>query len=153
MKNPVPEDKAKVIAGRVLRIWNKGNFAKVSELYKPEYVKHSPTPYFDASLEDFINTVTSLHTSFPDCAFTFDEMWVKGDKIVIFATFTGTNTGSFGDLHASGKKARLSGVYIFRIVNGKIAEEWTYFNLLSYYEQVGFNLAPPALLDQDEKEQ
>jgi predicted ester cyclase len=69
---------------------------------------------------------------------------VENDKIIVFATFEGTNTGPLGDIAATGNKASVSGVYVFRIVEGKIAEEWTYFNLLSYYQQLGFTLTPPS---------
>ena len=112
--------------------------------------KPAPPPSFDSyeelrfdSLDDLKNTVISLRTSFPDCTFIFDDIVVKGDKIVIFATFTGTNTGPLDDLPATGKKAQVSGVYIYHIVNGKIAEEWTFFNLLDYYQQLGYTLTPP----------
>jgi predicted ester cyclase len=81
--------------------------------------------------------------AFPDCAFTFSDTLVKDNKIVVFATFTGTNTGPLGENPATGENVTVSGVYVFRIVDGKIAEEWTYFNLLSYYEQLGFTLTPP----------
>jgi hypothetical protein len=57
---------------------------------------------------------------------------------------TGSNTGPLEELPPTGKKAHVSGVYVFHIVEGKITEEWTYFNLLSYYEQLGFTLTPPS---------
>ena len=137
------EEKAKAITDQVLKIWNEGDLAKADELYGPEYVRHHPTPSVNASLDDLKNMVISLRTSFPDCTFTFDDIVVKGDKIVTFATFTGTNAGPLDDLPATGKKVRVSGVYIYHIVNGKIAEEWTFFNLLDYYQQLGYTLTPP----------
>ena len=138
------EEKAKAITDQVLKIWNEGDLAKADELYGPEYVRHHPTPSVNASLDDLKNMVISLRTSFPDCTFTFDDILVKGDKIVTFATFSGTNTGPLDDLPTTGKKVRVSGVYIYYIVNGKIAEEWTFFNLLDYYQQLGYTLTPPG---------
>lgn len=143
------EEKAKSITDQVLEIWNEGDFAKTDELYAPEYVRHHPTPSVNASLDDLKNMVISLRTSFPDRTFAFDEILVKGDKIVVFATFTGTNTGPLDDLPATGKKVRVSGVYIYHIVYGKIAEEWTFFNLLDYYQQLGYTLIPPKSPDEN----
>jgi predicted ester cyclase len=55
------------------------------------------------------------------------------------------------ELPATGKKIHMSGIYIYLIANGKIAEEWTYFNLLSYYQQLGFTLTPPQPPEPQEK--
>jgi steroid delta-isomerase-like uncharacterized protein len=143
MEKGITEDDVNAITDKVLKIWNTADFSAASELYAPGYVRHHPTPSANASLDDFKNTVTALHVAFPDCTFTFSDTLVKEDKIVVFAMFTGTNTGSIEELPPTEKKVSVSGVYVFRIVEGKIMEEWTYFNLLSYYEQLGFTLTPP----------
>jgi steroid delta-isomerase-like uncharacterized protein len=148
----IAKDEANAITDKVLKIWNTEDFSEASDLYSSDYVRHHPTPSANASFDDFKNTVTALHDSFPDCLFTFNDIFVEDDKIIVFATFTGTNTGSLEELPPTGKKAHMSGVYVFFIVDGKIAEEWTYFNLLSYYEQLGFTLTPPSPTNQAEKE-
>lgn len=144
LKKGITGDEAKAITDKVLKIWNEADFSAATDLYAPDYVRHHPTPSANASFDDFKNTVTALHNSFPDCLFAFNDILVEDNKIIVFATFTGTNTGSLEDLPPTGKKAHVSGVYIFFIVEGKIVEEWTYFNLLSYYEQLGFVLTPPT---------
>lgn len=152
LEKGITEDEANAITDKVLKIWNEADFSAASDLYAPGYVRHHPTPSANASFDDFKNTVTALHDSFPDCLFTFNDTLVKNDKIIVFATFTGTNTGLLEELPPTGKKAHVSGVYVFHIVEGKITEEWTYFNLLSYYEQLGFTLTPPSPSNQSEKE-
>jgi 5-methylthioadenosine/S-adenosylhomocysteine deaminase len=144
LEKRVTEAEANTITNGVLKIWNKADFSKAHDLYAPGYVRHHPTPSANVSFEDFKNTVIALHDSFPDCSFTFNDTLIEDDKIIVFATFTGTNTGPLEELPPTGKKASVSGVYVFRIAEGKIAEEWTYFNLLSYYQQLGFTLAPPS---------
>jgi steroid delta-isomerase-like uncharacterized protein len=153
LEKGITEAEASAITDNVLKIWNTADFSAASDLYTPGYVRHHPTPSVNASFDDFKNTVTALHDSFPDCSFTFNDTLVNDDKIIVFATFTGTNTGSLEELPPTGKKAHMSGVYVFHIVEGKIAEEWTYFNLLSYYQQLGFTLTPPSSPDQSEEKQ
>jgi len=147
LEKGVTEDEANALTKKVLKIWNEADFSAASDLYASDYVRHHPTPSANASFDDFKNTVTVLHDSFPDCLFTFNDTLVENDKIIVFATFTGTNTGSLEELPPTGKKAHVSGVYVFHVIEGKIAEEWTYFNLLSYYEQLGFTLTPPSPTD------
>jgi steroid delta-isomerase-like uncharacterized protein len=148
----ITEFEAKAIADQILKIWNEGDLNLVDELYDPGYVRHHPTPSDHASLDDFKNTVMTNRTVFPDYNLTFDEMIIKGDRVVVLATVTGTNTAPLGEMPATGKKMHMSGIYIYLIANGKIAEEWTYFNLLSYYQQLGFTLAPPQPTEPPEKQ-
>ena len=139
----IDEAEAKAIAEKILQIWNEGDLVLASDLYDPGYVRHHPTPLDNASFDDFENTVVTNRTVFPDYNLAFGELIIEGNRIVVFATVTGTNTAPLGELSATGKKIHMSGIYIYRITNGKIAEEWTYFNLLSYYQQLGFTLTPP----------
>jgi steroid delta-isomerase-like uncharacterized protein len=139
----IDEAEANAIADQILKIWNEGDLISTDELYDPGYVRHHPTPSDHASLDDFKNTVMTNRSVFPDYNLAFDEMIIKGNRIVVLATVTGTNTAPLGEISATGKKIHMSGIYIYLIKNEKIAEEWTYFNLLSYYQQLGFTLAPP----------
>jgi len=54
----------------------------------------------------------------------------------------GTNTGTGNGQPATGKTAELRGITIWRIVDGRIKEEWSAYNELSSMQQLG--LMPPA---------
>jgi len=115
-------------------------------------VRHHPTPSAAASLDDLKETVVSNRALFPDYRLAFDEMILEGSRMIVFATMTGTNTAPIGEIAATGKEVRMNGVYIFRIADGKISEEWTYFNLLHYYQQLGYFLAPPETTRPESKQ-
>lgn len=149
----VTEEEAKAITDQVLKLWNEGDLDLTGKIYAPGYVRHHPTPSVNASLDDLKNTVTANRGGFPDYELMFDELILHVDKIIVRATVTGTNTAPIGERPATGKKIHLSGIYIYRIANKKIAEEWTYFNLLSYYQQLGFTLSPPRVEETPERKQ
>jgi predicted ester cyclase len=136
-------DEARSITDQVLKMWNEGDLEIADSLYGPGYVRHHPTPDASASLADLKGTISSNRAVFPDYRLVFDEVIIEGDRLIVFATMTGTNTGPLDTVEATGKRVRMDGVYVFRIAEGKIAEEWTYFNLLHYYFQLGYSLAPP----------
>ncbi|MDH5715337.1 MAG: ester cyclase, partial [Candidatus Aminicenantes bacterium] len=96
-------------------------------------------------LEALKNYYAGNHKAFPDLHATIDEMIVKGDKMVVLWTITGTNTGPLGELLPTGKKVRFSGVAIDRVVNGKVVEEWVFWNVLDILQQLGFTLTPPQV--------
>jgi len=58
-------------------------------------------------------------------------------SLEIYWTARGTNTGTGNGLPATGKKAELAGITIWRIVDGKIKEEWSAFDQLSMMKQLG----------------
>jgi steroid delta-isomerase-like uncharacterized protein len=147
----ITKEEATAITDQILKIWNEGDLALADELYDPVYIRHHPIPSANASLDDFKNTVISNRTVFPDYNLTFDEMIIKENRILVFATVTGTNTAPLGEMPATNEKIHMSGIYIYLIANGKIAEEWTFFNLLNYYQQLGFTLKPPQRQEQKEQ--
>ena len=144
----ITEEEAKALLASVLEIWNNGNLALVEDVFAPEIVARTSTfPEDIVGLEGIKNWVTFARTAFPDFHMTFDEVIVKGDKIVARFTFTGTNTGPlsmpFGDLPPTGKKVRITGIGIDLVQNGKIAEELVVYNVLEMLQQLGFTLTPP----------
>ncbi len=142
---------AESITERVLKIWNLGDLSSLEEIFSPDYTRHHPAPSENASLEDLKQTVLSNREVFPDYRLQFQDMIINADKILVAATMTGTNTGPLGDVPATHKKVRMDGIYIYRIADHKIAEEWTFFNLLHYYQQLGYSLVPPSGTDSIEK--
>jgi predicted ester cyclase len=139
----ISEEEAKAIIDQVMLFWNGGDPSIADELYLPGYIRHHPTPSDAASLDDLKDTVIANRTLFPDYRLAIDDRVIEGDRLIVFAAVTGTNTAPLGEQAATGKTIEMFGIYIFRIAEGKIAEEWTYFNLLSYYQQLGYSLLPP----------
>ena len=153
----ITTEEAKLLAERSLGIWNEGSLALVDELYDPGIVRHdSGLPEDIKGLNAFKDYVTLLRTEYPDFKVTFDEVIAKGDKVVLRWTVTGTNSGPLqtpaGEFPPTGKKIRVTGVDIVSLVNGKIAEDWVFYNALDSYLQLGFMLTPPQPQEPPEEE-
>ena len=138
------EVEANVILDKILKVYNEGNLALVEEIIAPENkLHHSVHPEDIVGVEAFKNYITNTRSSFPDMNLTFDETVVKGNNIITRWTFAGTNTGSIGELPATGKKVSYSGLSLSHITNGQFAESWIIFNVLELYKQLGFTVMPP----------
>lgn len=81
-------------------------------------------------------------TGFSDITFTIKDVFGQGDKLVKHWNFSGTHTGVFFGIPATGKKVSLDGVTLVRMSNGKIAEERDFFDNLDFMTQLG--LIPPT---------
>jgi predicted ester cyclase len=69
--------------------------------------------------------------AFPDLRYGFDRFIVRDDYVVERYTATGTQQGPLGDLPASGRTATWTGINIFRIACGRIAEVWSEVDALT----------------------
>ncbi len=74
--------------------------------------------------------------AFSDLSYSFDLWVAEGDLVVERYTATGTHDGSLGSLPATGRKATWTGVNIFRIACGRIAEVWSEVDALSRNRQL-----------------
>jgi len=136
---------ATALANKGLPIWNEGNLDLIQEVYAPGYIRHDVDLGEDTLGTDGLKAyVTAIRTAYPDFHVTADEVLVAGDKLVERWTATGTNQGPYRGYQPTGKRMKVSGVSITRVVDGKTAEEWAYWNDLAGFQQLGFTLVPPG---------
>ena len=126
----------KAIARRAFEeILNKGDFELAKQLYARDFINHGI--HRDASLEEDQAALKGWHQAFPDVVIAAEKLIAEDDLVTVYWIARGTNTGTGNGLPATGKKAELSGITIWRIVDGKIKEEWSAFDQLSMMQQLG----------------
>jgi len=76
-----------------------------------------------------------------------DMLVAEGDLVTALWIFRGTHTaGGYGGLPPTGARVEMRGITIWRIVDGKIRDEWTSFNELGAWSQVVAHLKWPLLI-------
>ena len=130
------QEQNKVVAKRAFdEILSRGRFELTEELYAKDFVNHGI--HRDATLEEDQAALKGWHQAFSDIAIVPEKLIAEGDLVTIYWIARGTNTGTGNGLPATGKKAELAGITIWRIVDGKIKEEWSAFDQLSMMQQLG----------------
>jgi len=136
------QDQNKALAKRAFEeLLSKGRFEVAEQLYAKDFVNHGI--HRDISLEEDQAALKGWHQAFSDLSIVPEKLIAEGDMVAVYWIARGTNTGAGNGLPATGKKVEQSGITIWRIVNGKIKEEWSAFDQLSMMKQLG-------LLDQKE---
>ena len=111
--------------------------AALQEILGASITHHAAGGYPDtmdpAEVEEMMD---DFLTSFPDLKYTIDDLIVENDKVVERYTASGTQTGPLGDLPASGRSATWTGINIFRIECGRIAEVWSEVDALARNRQL-----------------
>ncbi len=117
-------------------LWNNGNLAAADDLYSPDFICHFVIPPDWRGVRGIKDVVAQHRRSFPDWNERVDDIIAEGDKVVIRFTSTGTQRGEFAGLPPTGTKVTIREVAIFRLENGKIAEQWGMPDLHGLLEQL-----------------
>jgi steroid delta-isomerase-like uncharacterized protein len=121
------EAKNKAIAARVFEeIFNQGKFQVADEIYASDFINHGLHKNFDLQADQA--AVHAEKKAFPDLEMTVDLMAAEGDLVTVVWTFRGRNTAAGYGLPPTGARIELRGITVWRIVDGKIREEWTSFD-------------------------
>ena len=124
-------------------VWSTGNLDLLDDLIDPQFVRLSGSDTTAVGLESLKQVITAFRTTYPDFHVTIDERIYVGDKGAIRWSYTATNTGP-GDFPPTGKQVTQTGISFIRFANGKMVEERVETNSLSFMQQLGFTLTPPA---------
>lgn len=114
-----------------------GNIELIETLISATYASHYPAGYeLGGGPEDVRQIVTSVRRAFPGVRFTVDDLIAEGEKVVCRWTFQGVQEGDFMGIPASGRKATVMGIAVYRIVNDQIAEAWFTWDALGLMRQL-----------------
>jgi steroid delta-isomerase-like uncharacterized protein len=142
------QEQNKALAKRAFEeLLSGGRFELAEQLYAKDFVNHGIRR--DISLAEDQAALKGWHQAFPDVVIAPEKLIAEGDLVTIYWIARGTNTGTGNGLPATGKKVEQSGITIWRIVNGKIKEEWSAFDQLSLMQQLGLLEKPSGAGDTD----
>jgi len=71
-----------------------------------------------------------------------EDQIAEGDIVVSRLASTATHTGEFNGIPPTGKRITVSGIFVDRVVGGKIVERWGIFDQLGLMQQLGVIPAP-----------
>lgn len=90
----------------------------------------------------FKRALAGLHSAFPDLVVTVEDEVAEGDKVALRWTMRGTHHGEFFGNPPTGKAIAWSGLTIYRLVDGKVAEEIGEEDALGLLQRAGAVLTP-----------
>ncbi len=126
-------------------VFARGDLAAIDEIVAPEFVAHAPGEGPEArGRETFKAWLQRYRASFTDPEWTVHEIIAEGDRVV--ARYSGRTTYRGGLLGIPGGGQRIveTGILIFRLAEGKIAELWPEMADLQVLMQLGAIVRPGA---------
>lgn len=69
-------------------------------------------------------------------------MIAEGEKVVVRYTVEGTHTQNFMGIPATNTPIRMTGMSMYRMIDGKLAEGWVQYDQLGLMQQLGVVAMP-----------
>ncbi len=127
MREPTQETNKALIRQLFEQAIHRGNLAIVDEIFSTDFLDHS-TPEQPAGPQGGPQGVKdyfiSIRTGFPDMRVAIDDIIAEGDRLVVRTTWRGTHLGTYEGVPPTGMQVARSLIQIFRMLDGRILEEW-----------------------------
>src|SRR5215204_7537400 len=124
------EEQNKALVRHFLQELAEENVEVIDELLSPDFVDRSLLPGQGPTREDFRRSVAEILDAFRITSFAIEEQIAEGDTIVTKYTERSVIRGEFAGMPPTGTEESFEGIYIHRISDGKIIEEWSQANTL-----------------------
>ncbi len=107
-------------------LWNHtGNLDAAQELFAPDYAEAARQEAAD------------FREGFPDVVSTIEDLIAEGDRVVARWRARATHRGEYMGIPPTGNEVNFTGISVYRIEAGKIAESWTAEDDLGLMRQIG----------------
>ena len=113
------------------------NVNAIGGLLAPDYIEHNPIPGQPPGLDAMKEFMGMFFAAFPDLDSTIDLLVAEGDIVAGRMTTTGTHTGDFMGIPATGKRVSYTETHIVRIANGIAVEHWGNQDDMAMMQQLG----------------
>jgi steroid delta-isomerase-like uncharacterized protein len=133
----------KTVARRYFEeVRNRGDLGAIDDLFAPGFVlRVGGLPDVRGS-DGLRQSYGAFRAALPDLRFTVEDVIAEGDRVVVRWSARGTHQGPLLGVAATGRPVAITGIDVFRIDGGKIAEGWSNFDQLGLLRQVGAVPAP-----------
>jgi predicted ester cyclase len=88
--------------------------------------------------DEYIGFMQDMKAAFSGLKMEFPNILVDDDQASIRFISTAVNTGSFMGAPANKKSLEVHGIFIRKVKNGKVMQEWQTTDLLGVMKQIGF---------------
>jgi steroid delta-isomerase-like uncharacterized protein len=135
----------KTVARRVLEeIFPANDVDALREVIDEEFVNHEAPAGTPPGLGAITMFMSILNEAFSDQRWDIHQVLAEGDKVVIHCTHTGTHTGPFFGLPATGRRFAYKQMHIIRIRDGKGVEHWAVRDDASLMRQLTGAVSSPG---------
>ena len=91
-------------------------------------------PMDRARFEHFVSAVTD---GMPGYTYEIHDQIAQGDLVVNRVTWRGVHSGQIAGIPATGRSVEMSGINMFRVIDGQVVAQWAELDMLRLLQQIG----------------
>jgi len=134
---PSQQESMSLAARRYYAFWNTGDASFAKAALDSNFIDRTLPPGRPQGIEGPLFASRNFRAAVPDLVTSVDEMLLVGDRVVGRLHFTGHFTGHFNGVQGKGQKVDFIATDIYRIADGRIAENWHLEDNLTLLQQLG----------------
>jgi predicted ester cyclase len=133
-----PELEAVMLAARrYAAFWNSGDPAYARQALAPGFIDRTLPEGREQGTAGPLQASRNFRAAVPDLAAEVTDMVAAGDRVVVRLHFTGHFTGQFGQVQGQGQAIDFQAFDLYRVADGKIADNWHLEDNLALLRQMG----------------
>ncbi|KWH29708.1 ester cyclase [Burkholderia stagnalis] len=135
---PAPQARAQILAARRYgTFWDTGDATLARDALAPDFTDRTLPAGREQGLPGPLAASRTMRAAIPDLHCDIEQMIVAGDRVVVHLHFRGHFTGTFKGTAGQGQAVDFIATDIYRISDGRIAENWHIEDNLTLMRQLG----------------
>lgn len=127
--------------------WNNGEADVAEEIIASDFVDHHVPPEIPKGPEGVRRWAAIAKEGFPDLHIEIQHLVAEGDKVACHFEITGTHTGTFNGIAATGNRTAAQAMSLLRAEQGKLVEAWEFADVPAFLKPLGIVLGPALTPD------
>jgi len=132
----------KALVQHMLELLTRGDLNTGDHVIAANWVNHDPSLPPLQGYEGFKQLSMIFRSAFPGFHTEIEDLLAEGDKVATRFRLRGTNTGSFQGMPPTGRAIDIIATGIFRVVDGRVTDNWVNIDALGLMQQLGVVPAP-----------
>ena len=131
------EANKQIIKSYIENILNTGDVSNISSFISSDYTEIYQNKRYLLGIEGAKRHILGVRETYPDLYLSIERQLSDGDWVITIYTMTGTHLGNWMEIKPTGKKIKVTGVNIDKVIDGKIAEHSGAANLFESLLEIG----------------
>jgi steroid delta-isomerase-like uncharacterized protein len=136
------EENKRIVRAFIEAAFNQHRADKAADYMTPDIKWHGGTLGTVEGRDNFAGLIGAIVAALPDLRNVEQDIIAERDIVSVRAVVEGTHKGDLLGIPASGRQVRWDAVDVYRVADGKIAEEWAADDLLAFVYGVGAYTPP-----------
>jgi predicted ester cyclase len=130
-------DASLLAARRYAAFWNTGDEAYAKQALAKDFTDRTLPAGRPQGTDGPLQASRGFRGAVPDLKAEMDDVVVAGDRVTVHLHFTGHFKGQFGKVQGKGQVIDFQAFDLYRVADGRIAENWHLEDNLTLLQQMG----------------